>query len=195
VIRYRIIWLDSRHRVIWRWIVWLDSGHRVTRHDRGHWVIRHWIVWLDSGHRVTRHQVIWLDSGHRVIRYRIVWLDSRHWVIRRDRIIRLDQFIRLGTDIRLKCGCRGTRLNHGRQAHRFGYWQDGIGWKEFPLFSGFNYWSTASKCRSANEWSSWRQRRTGGWNRGGSCCYRGLLYRVKERIGAASGSRGLVCGS
>ncbi|CAI9538230.1 unnamed protein product [Staurois parvus] len=38
--------------------------------------------------------------------------------------------IRLGRDIRLKCGCRGTRLNHGRQvlrrqAHRFGYWQDG----------------------------------------------------------------------
>ncbi|CAI9623792.1 unnamed protein product, partial [Staurois parvus] len=75
----------------------------------GHRVIRHWIVWLDSGHRVTRHQVIWLDSWHRVIRH-----DSGH---------------RLGRDIRLNCGCRGTRLNHGRrvfrrQADRFGYWQD-----------------------------------------------------------------------
>ncbi|CAI9578431.1 unnamed protein product, partial [Staurois parvus] len=42
------------------------------------------------------------------------------------------------------CGCRGTRLNHGRQvlrrqAHRFGYWQDGTGWEEFSLFSGFSY--------------------------------------------------------
>ncbi|CAI9597042.1 unnamed protein product, partial [Staurois parvus] len=41
-------------------------------------------------------------------------------------------------------GHRVTRLNHGRQvlrrqAHRFGYWQDGTGWKEFSLFSGFNY--------------------------------------------------------
>ncbi|CAI9537864.1 unnamed protein product, partial [Staurois parvus] len=79
------------------WIVWLHSGHRVTRHDSGHWVIRHWIVWLDSGHWVTRY-------------------DNGHWVIRCDRIIRLD--IRLGTDIRLKCGCRGTRLNHGRQVLR-----------------------------------------------------------------------------
>ncbi|CAI9540740.1 unnamed protein product, partial [Staurois parvus] len=67
-------------------------------------------VWLDSGHRVTRH-----DSGHWVIRYRNIWIDSGHWVI---------WHIRLGRDIRLKCGCRGTRLNHGRQvlrrqAHRF----------------------------------------------------------------------------
>ncbi|CAI9624323.1 unnamed protein product, partial [Staurois parvus] len=82
-------------------------------------------------------QVIWLDSGHRV-----TW---------HNRIIRLDQFIRLGTDIRL-----GTRLNHGRrvlrrQADRFGYWQDGTGWKEFSLFSGFSYWSTVSKRRSVNE--------------------------------------------
>ncbi|CAI9550887.1 unnamed protein product, partial [Staurois parvus] len=131
-----------------------------------------------------RHQVIWLASGHRVI-----WQGS----------IRLGTGIRLGTDLRLKCGCRGTRLNHGRQvlrrqAHRFGYWQDGIGWKEFSLFSGFNYWSTASKRMSANEWSSWRQRRAGGWNRGGSSWYRGLFYRVKGRIGAASGNRVLTCG-
>ncbi|CAI9603161.1 unnamed protein product, partial [Staurois parvus] len=80
-------------------------------------------------------------------------------------IIRLNQFIRLGTDIRLgrdirlNYGCRGTRLNHGRwvlrrQADRFGYWQDGTGWKEFSLFSGFSYWSTVSKRRSVNEWSS-----------------------------------------
>ncbi|CAI9602869.1 unnamed protein product [Staurois parvus] len=112
---------------------------------------------------------------------------------------RLGTGTRLNRGIRLKGGCRGTRLNHGRQvlrrqAHRFGYWQDGIGWKEFSLFSGFNYWSTASKRRSANEWSSWRQRRTGGWNRRGSSCYRGLFYRVKGRIGAASGNRGLTCG-
>ncbi|CAI9552860.1 unnamed protein product, partial [Staurois parvus] len=39
-----------------------------------------------------------------------------------NRIIRLDQ---LGTGIRLKCGCRGIRLNHGRQVLR----RDGIGWK------------------------------------------------------------------
>ncbi|CAI9621004.1 unnamed protein product, partial [Staurois parvus] len=88
---------------------------------------RYRIVWIDSGHRVIRRWIVWLDSGHRVTRY-----DSGHWVI---------------------------RLNHGRQdlrrqAHRFGYWQDGTGWKEFSLFSGFNYWSTASKRRSANEWSS-----------------------------------------
>ncbi|CAI9600266.1 unnamed protein product, partial [Staurois parvus] len=121
-------------------------------------------------------------------RYRIVWLDSGHRVNWPNRIIRLDQFIRLGRNIML-----GTRLNHGRpvlrrQADRFGYWQDGTGWKEFSLFSGFNYWGTASKRRSANEWSSWRRRRAGGWNRGVNSCYRGLLYRVKGRIGAASGN-------
>ncbi|CAI9608788.1 unnamed protein product, partial [Staurois parvus] len=37
------------------------------------------------------------------------------------------------------CGCRGTRLNHGRQvlrrqAHRFGNWQDGTGGKNFRFF-------------------------------------------------------------
>ncbi|CAI9568535.1 unnamed protein product, partial [Staurois parvus] len=53
-----------------------------------------------------------------------------HRVTRRDRIIRLDQFIRLGTDIRLNHGRQVLR----RQAHRFGYWQDGIGWKEFRFF-------------------------------------------------------------
>ncbi|CAI9588196.1 unnamed protein product, partial [Staurois parvus] len=73
--------------------------------------------------------------------------------------IRLGTDIRLGRDIRLNCGCRGTRLNHGRrvlrrQADRFGYWQDGTGWKEFSLFSAFSYWSTVSKRRSVNEWSS-----------------------------------------
>ncbi|CAI9547681.1 unnamed protein product, partial [Staurois parvus] len=49
-------------------------------------------------------------------------------------------------------GSSGIRLNHGRrvlrrQADRFGYWQDGIGWKEFSLFSGFSYWSAGSKRR------------------------------------------------
>ncbi|CAI9610247.1 unnamed protein product, partial [Staurois parvus] len=48
------------------------------------------------------------------------WNSSSGWV----------QTSGLGRGIRLKCGCRGTRLNHGkqvlrRQAHRFGYWQDG----------------------------------------------------------------------
>ncbi|CAI9595199.1 unnamed protein product, partial [Staurois parvus] len=81
-------------------------------------------------------------------------------------------------------GCLARQRASG---HQF-VWQDGTGWKEFSLFSGFNYWSTASKRRSANEWSSWRQRRAGGWNRGGNSCYRGLLYRVKGRIGAASGN-------
>ncbi|CAI9537291.1 unnamed protein product, partial [Staurois parvus] len=115
------------------------------------------------------------------------WRNSGHRVVWHNRIIRLDQFIRLGRNI------RGTRLHHGRQvlrweADRFGYWQDGIGWKELSPFPGFSYRSTVSKRRFVNGWSSWRQRRAGGWNRGGNSCYRGLLYRVKGRIGAASGN-------
>ncbi|CAI9597087.1 unnamed protein product [Staurois parvus] len=40
-------------------------------------------------------------------------------------------------------------MDHGRQvlrrqAHRFGYWQDGTGWEEFSLFSGFSYRSTVN---------------------------------------------------
>ncbi|CAI9604229.1 unnamed protein product, partial [Staurois parvus] len=58
-IRYRIVWLDSRHRVIWRWIVWLNSGHRVTRHDSGHWVPGIGSSGSTAGIWVTRH-----DSGH-----------------------------------------------------------------------------------------------------------------------------------
>ncbi|CAI9555961.1 unnamed protein product, partial [Staurois parvus] len=122
--------------------------------------IRHWIVWLDSGHRVTRYDSIgpWVTraSGH-LARQRA----PRHLA---------RQGFRLS---------RGFRLNHGRQVHRFGYWQDGIGWKEFSLFSGFNYWSTASKRRSANEWSSWRQRRAGGWNRGGAVATEGFFTGLK----------------
>ncbi|CAI9532551.1 unnamed protein product [Staurois parvus] len=53
----------------------------------------------------------------------------------------------------------GTRLHHGRrvlrwQADRFGYWEDGIGWKEFSPFPGFSYRSTVSKRRFVNGWSS-----------------------------------------
>ncbi|CAI9555817.1 unnamed protein product, partial [Staurois parvus] len=32
-------------RVIRYRIVWLDSGHRVTRYDSGHWVTRHQVIW------------------------------------------------------------------------------------------------------------------------------------------------------
>ncbi|CAI9597835.1 unnamed protein product [Staurois parvus] len=40
-------------------------------------------------------------------------------------------------------------MHHGRrvlrwQADRFGYWQDGIGWKEFSPFPGFSYRSTVN---------------------------------------------------
>ncbi|CAI9605618.1 unnamed protein product, partial [Staurois parvus] len=56
--------------------------------------------------------------------------------------------------------------------------------KNFHFFLGFSYWGTASKCRAVNGWSRWRQRRAGGWNRGGNSCYSGLFYRVKGRIGA-----------
>ncbi|CAI9602508.1 unnamed protein product, partial [Staurois parvus] len=83
-----------------------------------------------------------------------------HQFIRPDQFIRLGTDLRLGTDIRLKCGRRGTRLNHGRQVLRrqaltgLDTGRMVLVGKNFRFFSGFNYWSTASKRRSANEWSS-----------------------------------------
>ncbi|CAI9564668.1 unnamed protein product [Staurois parvus] len=70
-------------------------------------------------------------------------------------------------------------MNHGRrvlrwQADRFGYWQDGTGCKEFSPFPGFSYRSTVNGAAEDRE-------ELGGWNRGGSSCYRGLLYRVKRQ--------------
>ncbi|CAI9549795.1 unnamed protein product, partial [Staurois parvus] len=134
-------------------------------------VVRHWIVWLDSGHRITRHQ---RASGHQALDRLARQRSSGHQVLQRALVIRRDRIIRLGSvhqagyrhqdwgrDIRLKCGCRGspvcttegqvlrlgrlTGLDTGRMV---------LVGKNFCFFLVLTYWSTASKRRSANEWSS-----------------------------------------
>ncbi|CAI9538116.1 unnamed protein product, partial [Staurois parvus] len=99
----------------------------------------------------------------------IVWLDSGHRVI-------WHQVIWLDSGYRVICiiGPSG--------------WVDTSSWVGYTGSSGMVLVTGAQE-------SSCRQRRADGWNKGGSSCYRGLLYRVKDRISAASGSRGLICGS
>ncbi|CAI9540147.1 unnamed protein product, partial [Staurois parvus] len=123
-------------------------------------------------------------------RYRIVWLDSGHWVIRRDRIIRLDQFIRLGTSIRL--GHQAEPRKAGSQTAGSPVWiLAGWYWLE-RIFRFFLVLTTGALQVNAGlqmNGAAEDREELEDWNRGGSSCYRGLLYRVKERIGAASGSR------
>ncbi|CAI9613894.1 unnamed protein product, partial [Staurois parvus] len=71
VIRHRVIWLDSGHRVIRHWIVWLDSGHRVIWHNRTIRLGRH--IKLGRVHWVIGHQGIRLNHGRRVLRRQADW--------------------------------------------------------------------------------------------------------------------------
>ncbi|CAI9611558.1 unnamed protein product, partial [Staurois parvus] len=79
-------------------------------------------------------QAGWLGSSGRV--GSSGWIGSSGWVAYTGSI-RLDN----------------RRRDLRQQADRFGYWQDGTGWKEFSLL-GFSYWSTVSKRRTVNGGSS-----------------------------------------
>ncbi|CAI9603492.1 unnamed protein product, partial [Staurois parvus] len=149
----RIVWLDSGHRVIRSFgspAGTASSGKAGGSKSTGMTAALGQILDRLAGQRALGHQA----SGHlaqqRALRHLArQWAPShqaRQWALES-----------IGTTA--GTGSSGT----------------GLSGSNFLAFFGFNYWSTASKRRSANEWSSWRQRRAGGWDRGGSSCYRGFF--------------------
>ncbi|CAI9617912.1 unnamed protein product, partial [Staurois parvus] len=87
-----------------------------------------------------------------------------HQIIKLDRIIRLDPGHQAGSGIRL--GHQAEQRSGGFSDGRLTGLDTGrmvlVG-KNFRFILGLVTGGTASKCRSVNGGSSWRQKRAGGW--------------------------------